>query len=77
MLLPGCATTRPSPGQTITVSECPPVTRCSLPAAAPKTNGALNLALERTEAAWATCAAQVDMTYNCQQESSRVQAKKP
>jgi hypothetical protein len=36
----------------------------------------LNLALERAEAAWAVCAAEVDMVYFCQQEAD-VQAKKP
>jgi hypothetical protein len=29
-------------------------------------NGDLNLALERAEAAWAECAAVVDMIYECQ-----------
>ena len=40
-------------------------------------NGALHLALERTEAAWATCAAQVDMIVDCQQEISDVQTGQP
>lgn len=40
-------------------------------AAAPRTNGDLNLVLEQTEADWASCAAQVDMTYNCQQKAKK------
>ncbi|MDY7547275.1 Rz1-like lysis system protein LysC [Glaciimonas sp. CA11.2] len=65
-LLPGCASVPPSSVPTLIVTGCPPVTRCQLPATAPTTNGALHLALERTEAAWAMCAAQVDMIVACQ-----------
>jgi hypothetical protein len=36
----------------------------------------MHLTLERTEAAWKTCAAEVDMIYFCQQAAD-VQAKKP
>jgi hypothetical protein len=36
----------------------------------------LNLSLERAEAAWAVCAAEVDMVYFYQQKAN-VQAKKP
>jgi hypothetical protein len=39
---------------------------CHLPASAPASNGALLTDLERTEAAWADCAAQVDMVYQHQ-----------
>ncbi|WP_230411591.1 Rz1-like lysis system protein LysC [Collimonas humicola] len=76
MLLSGCGSVPPRPAPALTLNVCPAVTRCQLPAASPKTNGALNLALERAEAAWAVCAAQVDITYFCQQEAD-VQAKKP
>jgi len=37
-----------------------------LPAMAPQTNGALNNALTVTKAAWARCAATVDMIADCQ-----------
>lgn len=40
---------------------------CSLPATAPASNGDLLTDTERLEAAWAECAAQVDMVYNHQQ----------
>ncbi|WP_254785224.1 Rz1-like lysis system protein LysC [Collimonas sp. OK412] len=74
--MPGCGSAPLSPAPQLTLNACPAVTRCQLPAAAPRTNGALNLALERAEAAWAVCAAEVDMVYFCQQEAD-VQAKKP
>ncbi|WP_225870007.1 Rz1-like lysis system protein LysC [Glaciimonas sp. PCH181] len=73
--MPGCATVPPSPAQTLIVNACPPVTLCILPASAPTTNGALNLALERAEAAWADCAAQIDMTHTCQSEINNVQTR--
>ena len=37
--------------------ECQAVTRCTLPAMAPSTNGDLDAALHVANAAWATCAA--------------------
>ncbi|WP_442783679.1 Rz1-like lysis system protein LysC [Collimonas fungivorans] len=74
--MPGCGSIQPPPAPQLTLNACPAVTRCQLPAAAPRTNGALNLALERAEAAWAVCAAEVDMVYFCQQETD-VQAQKP
>ncbi|WP_230414388.1 Rz1-like lysis system protein LysC [Collimonas silvisoli] len=74
--MPGCGSVPPQPAPTLTLNACPVVMRCQLPAAAPKTNGAMNLALERAEAAWAICAAQVDVIYFCQQEAD-VQAQKP
>lgn len=52
------------------MQACPAVTRCTLPAVAVKNNGDLNIALERTEAAWAECAAQVDMVAECQDKAA-------
>ncbi|WP_240162239.1 Rz1-like lysis system protein LysC [Glaciimonas sp. PAMC28666] len=75
--MPGCASVPHSPAPTLIVDGCPPVSRCHLPASGPDNNGALHLALERTEAAWATCAAQVDMIVKCQQEISHVQTRQP
>ncbi|WP_233212683.1 Rz1-like lysis system protein LysC [Collimonas sp. PA-H2] len=77
--MPACGSIQPSPAPTLalTVNACPAITRCNLPAAAPRTNGALLLALERTEAAWGICAAMVDAVVDCQEEADRVQAKKP
>ncbi|WP_245182189.1 Rz1-like lysis system protein LysC [Glaciimonas immobilis] len=77
MLLPGCASVPPSLARPLIVNACPPVIRCQLPASAPTTNGALNLTLERTEAAWATCAAQVDMIVDCQQEITNAKTRQP
>jgi hypothetical protein len=45
---------------------CPPVLPCRLPASHPTTNGDVLRALEQAQAAWAHCAAQVEMIDNCQ-----------
>ena len=42
------------------------MTRCTLPAMAPRTNEELRRALDVTEAAWGECAARVDMIATCQ-----------
>lgn len=52
------------------LNTCAPVTPCSLPAAAPRTDGDLNLLIDRLEAAWAMCAAKVDTIIKCQDEAS-------
>lgn len=49
------------------MSGCPVVTRCQLPSTAPRNNGELLDDSETLEAAWADCAAQVDMVYDAQQ----------
>ncbi|WP_370625299.1 Rz1-like lysis system protein LysC [Chromohalobacter israelensis] len=69
MLLAGCATAPPSPAPMLTVKRCPTPSPCTLPASHPTTNGELNLQLERTEAAWAQCAAQVDAIIQCHEET--------
>ncbi|HWX02505.1 Rz1-like lysis system protein LysC [Collimonas sp.] len=73
--MPACGSIRPPQAPTLTVNACPAITRCQLPAAAPRTNGAMNLALERAEAAWGTCAAKVDAVVDYQEDADRVQAK--
>ncbi|WP_217639876.1 Rz1-like lysis system protein LysC [Halomonas subterranea] len=65
MLLAGCAAAPPSPAPRLTINQCATPSPCSLPASQPTTNGELNLQLERTEAAWAQCAAEVDAIINC------------
>jgi hypothetical protein len=47
------------------------VQACRLPAVTVNLNGDLNLALERAEAAWAECAAVVDMIAECQGKAAR------
>jgi len=54
------------------VQQCQTLTRCGLPAMAPRTNGELQAALTTTKGAWATCAAKVDMIVDCQ---AKAQAK--
>lgn len=49
------------------MSGCPVVTRCQLPSTDPRNNGELLDDSEVLEAAWAECAAQVDMVYDAQQ----------
>ncbi|MFY2090556.1 Rz1-like lysis system protein LysC [Achromobacter xylosoxidans] len=66
----GCASALPSQGPRLTLNTCAPVTPCSLPAAAPRTDGDLNLLIDRLEAAWAICAAKVDTIIKCQDEAS-------
>ncbi|WP_244545050.1 Rz1-like lysis system protein LysC [Collimonas sp. OK607] len=75
--MPACGSIPPPPAPMITANACPAITRCSLPATAPRTNGALLLALERSEAAWAICAAKVDAVVDCQGDAEHVQTKKP
>ncbi|WP_254367200.1 Rz1-like lysis system protein LysC [Paraburkholderia sp. NMBU_R16] len=66
-----CACTQAplSPAPTITLNECPAVSQCTLPAMAPRTNGDLDAALTTAKAAWAACAAKVDMIVSCQTEA--------
>ncbi len=42
------------------------MTRCTLPAMHPRNNGELSDALNQARAAWANCAAEVDMVAACQ-----------
>ncbi|WP_244110483.1 Rz1-like lysis system protein LysC [Burkholderia ambifaria] len=62
----GCKQAPIAPAPVIMLNACQTVTRCMLPAMAPQTNGALNNALTVTKAAWARCAATVDMIADCQ-----------
>ncbi|WP_230849803.1 MULTISPECIES: Rz1-like lysis system protein LysC [Pseudomonas] len=66
MLLAGCASAPLSPGPTLIVSGCPVVVPCQLPATTPGKNGHLLSDQQRTELAWAECAAQVDSVYQYQ-----------
>ncbi|QYX51505.1 Rz1-like lysis system protein LysC [Pseudomonas sp. S07E 245] len=65
-LLAGCASAPPSPAPTLIVNGCPVVVPCTLQATAPTLNGELLTDQERTELAWAECAAQVDRVYEHQ-----------
>ena len=66
LTLSACTQVPLSPAPPITLQECQAVTRCTLPAMAPTTNGALDDALHMVKAAWAACAAKVDMVFDCQ-----------
>ncbi|WP_350355177.1 Rz1-like lysis system protein LysC [Larsenimonas rhizosphaerae] len=66
-LLSGCASAPPSPAPPLIVNQCATPTPCTLPASHPTSNGELHLQLERTEAAWAMCAAEVDAIIACQE----------
>ena len=65
----GCASAPPSPAPTLIVNGCATPSRCTLPASNPSTDGELNLALEQTEMAWASCAAKVDAIISCHAEA--------
>jgi hypothetical protein len=66
LTLSACTQAPRSAAPPITLHECQAVTRCTLPAMTPTTNGDLDAALHVTKAAWATCAAKVDMIFDCQ-----------
>ncbi|WP_244111865.1 Rz1-like lysis system protein LysC [Burkholderia diffusa] len=63
-----CTPFRPSPAPTITVNECAAVSPCTMEATEPRTNGEMSDALEVVRAAWARCAAVVDMIVTCQEK---------
>ncbi|MDY7807110.1 Rz1-like lysis system protein LysC [Burkholderia stagnalis] len=65
-MLSACKPIPLSPAPTITSNACQTVSPCTLPALAPRTNGDLDAALTSVTAAWATCAARVDMIAACQ-----------
>ncbi|WP_458692919.1 Rz1-like lysis system protein LysC [Modicisalibacter radicis] len=64
-----CGSAPPSPAPTLIVNHCATPSPCTLPASSPTTNGELHLQLERTEAAWAYCAAEVDAIITCHESS--------
>lgn len=68
-LLAACTSAPPLPEPQVTVHSCPVVTRCTLPAAAPASNGGLSDDNDTLLAAWADCAAQVDTVYDHNQQS--------
>lgn len=63
LLLAACTNAPPLPEQTVTVSGCPVVTRCTLNPAAPIDNGELSDDSDYLLSAWAECAAQVDVVF--------------
>ncbi|WP_407920253.1 Rz1-like lysis system protein LysC [Halopseudomonas litoralis] len=65
-LLSACAPVQPLPAPQIIRLGCPAVTPCILPATSPAQNGDLLTDADRIEAAWAECAAQVDIIYQYQ-----------
>lgn len=69
MLLSGCNGARQLPEPQVISLSCPKVTRCTLMASNPASNGDLLLAKEQAETDWALCAAKVDMIVDCQEES--------
>ncbi|WP_432277724.1 Rz1-like lysis system protein LysC [Pseudomonas aeruginosa] len=71
LLLAGCASAPPSPEPLVIETGCPAVVPCHLPPARPTSNGELLRDIEATEAAWADCAAQVDMIHLYQQKAAQ------
>ncbi|WP_058901997.1 Rz1-like lysis system protein LysC [Burkholderia cenocepacia] len=64
--LSACKPVPLSPAPAIMSNTCQTVKPCTLPRLAPRTNGELDGALTLVKAAWATCAATVDMIAACQ-----------
>lgn len=67
LMLSACASAQKSPAVQLIEIGCPAVIACRLPAIQAQTNGELNQAIDDLEAAWHSCAAQVDMVLKCQQ----------
>ncbi|WP_373280522.1 Rz1-like lysis system protein LysC [Iodobacter ciconiae] len=67
LMLSACASAPISPVPQLIGIGCPSVTACRLPASQAQTNGELNQAIDDLEAAWHSCAAQIDMVLQCQQ----------
>ncbi|WOD13181.1 Rz1-like lysis system protein LysC [Pseudomonas sp. NyZ704] len=76
LLLAGCVTAPPSPAPQPIKLGCPAVTPCTLSATQPQSNGKLLNDTDVIEADWASCAAQVDMVYQYQ-EQQHVQTQQP
>ena len=68
LLLAACTSVPPLPEQTVTVSGCPVVTRCTLNPAAPIDNGELSDDSDYLLSAWAECAAKVDVVFEHNQQ---------
>ncbi|WP_369293054.1 Rz1-like lysis system protein LysC [Motilimonas sp. 1_MG-2023] len=66
-MLSACASGPPSPAPTVINLGCNKVTACTLPASHPTKNEDLNADIENILAAWASCAAQIDMIIQCQE----------
>jgi hypothetical protein len=73
--LSGCSTIPKLPAPLPTVNECPRVQRCSLPAVSAASNSDLLGAVDRAEAAWAQCAAVVDVIVDCQAAVDQVKGQ--
>ncbi|WP_373295792.1 Rz1-like lysis system protein LysC [Kushneria pakistanensis] len=69
-MLSGCVSAPPSLAPPLIVNQCATPTPCTLPASHPINNGELHLQLEKTEAAWARCAAEVDAVIACHEEGN-------
>ncbi|MGL5815335.1 MAG: Rz1-like lysis system protein LysC [Aeromonas sp.] len=70
-MLSGCSSAPPSPAPQIIRLTCQSLTPCQLPPASPANNGDLLDQLTQTEAAWASCAAQVNILITCQQRQKQ------
>ncbi|WP_353655331.1 Rz1-like lysis system protein LysC [Citrobacter sp. Cpo091] len=68
MMLSGCNSAPPSPALRVITLTCPAITRCTLPASQPETNGDLRAEVDVAGNAWAQCAARVDMIVDCQEQ---------
>lgn len=77
LLLSSCASAPHCPAPALTVSGCPSVTPCHLPAAAPHSNDSLNSEIDALEAAWHACAAQIDTIIQCQADDADREGNDP
>ncbi|WP_230472579.1 Rz1-like lysis system protein LysC [Gibbsiella quercinecans] len=70
MMLSACTSAPQSPEVQLIAPGCPKLNACQLPASNPLTNGDLAQEKNRIEAAWATCADQVDAIIQCQENQN-------
>ncbi|WP_212760497.1 Rz1-like lysis system protein LysC [Bordetella trematum] len=73
-LLQGCGNAPRSPAPMAMPNTCAPVVPCVLSASRPVRNEDLNAALDRVEADWAICAAQVDAVIACEARERNAQS---
>lgn len=67
LMLSACAADPPSQAPQVISRGCSKVTACTLPASRPQSNSDLNQDNDNILAAWASCAAQIDMIVKCQE----------
>lgn len=69
MLCTGCTSVTPVPQPVIVYNSCPKVSLCPMPGSDPKTNGDLSADIRQLERALESCALQVEVVKQCQDDT--------